>query len=115
MVPKVMGHKIELIIIQPFYYLESKYSQDKKGSWIRDEHGKRVKDDYQTFVKENRLRVICDIADIKLHGEYANKDGKVLKTRSQVFNVASGDYYKVAHSIDEINQALKPKKPIGYI
>lgn len=107
MVPKTQGKDVELFVIQTIYKKEKVRGKNEFGMIITQEKDK--------FIKEAWAKVWMDKNDINPYGEYVGSKGEILKSRTLVYNKASQSFYKVAHSVDEIRQAMQYSNThIGY-
>jgi hypothetical protein len=104
-VPKVNGQNIQFIIVQPLY--ESKTKKDK------DADGNKILIETTKFIKENYLKVWMSKNDIGAFGEYVGSKGRILKSRTKIFNRLTNTYQDVAHSLKEMEQVMMPDK-IGF-
>lgn len=116
MAPLIDGDDIRLFVIQSIYEKQTKSLRDPRGHLIKDEAGKSIKTTNDKFIKEGFVKVWFNKNDIRPFGEYIGSKGQVVKNRTLIYSPSTQTYYKVAHSIDEMEKALMhPRKnAIGY-
>lgn len=116
MIPKTIDkEQIEVFVIQPL--TKNKLITVKEnGKPQKDPYGNTLKIEEEKFVKENWLRVQMYKKDIRVKGEYVGVNGKKVKNRCMIYNSASQAYYKIAHTLDELNFTLSEeiKEKVGF-
>lgn len=115
MKPRVKDNDIEIMVIRPLSSIKTK-NLKVDGKTMKDADGKSIKETKQEFIKETFLKTWMDRRDIASRGEYIGSNGKKLTTRSEIYNKATNQFYTVAHSIQELNEAIHfdQKIPVGF-
>jgi hypothetical protein len=114
MKPKIEGNNIQLFVVQTVMKKDVKSLRDGNGKIVKDGFGKSIKGESEKFIREAYCKVWFDKNDIKPFGEYVGAGGKVLKNRTLIFSGQAQAYYKVAHSLGEMEDVLLNKTKIGY-
>lgn len=109
MKPIINGDNIRVLVIKPMY---STHTRDFKiaGKRVKDADGNKIKEQEEKFEKEIYLKTWMEKRDIVYYGEYLGSSGTKLKTRSEIYNRLTQQFYHVAHSVEEMKDALQPKR-----
>ena len=105
MKPKVDGLSILVNVIEKIVKHEEKTVV---------KNGKKVKMERDKFVRNARLRTWFRKNDIRTYGDYIDNKGRVIKTKCNIYDLSSGQWYNVDHSMDEIHEAINEIGSIGF-
>lgn len=107
MMPKIKGKDVQFFVVQPVY--KSKVVKKK------NEFGLLTNQEVNTFVKEVYAKVWMERGAIGPYGEYVGSKGELLINRTLIFNRSTDSYYKVAHTLGEVEKVLQlDQTSIGY-
>lgn len=114
--PKIEGDEIQIFIIEPVYNKKVTKVKGSDGKPMYDIMGNIMKSQTDKFIRHNYLRVWMKKRDITIYGQFTGSKGQVVKNQCLIFNSASNNSYRVAHTVDEIHEAKHDKieRNIGF-
>lgn len=115
---KITEDSIELKIVNPVYKIILQPVKDNRGRFVRDELKRIIKEEKQKFVKDLLVPHNFLIEGITSYGKTITSKNELAKKRSIVYDKYSARYYTVAHTTEEIHDALRKnpqRSPIGFL
>lgn len=97
-------------VVRPVYRTELVPIKDNRGRKVKDDVGRIIKEEKDVFVKDVYMPTEFLLDGITLHGKTLTKAGTIAKQRCIIFDRYTGQYFTVAHSLEEISEALSPRR-----
>lgn len=107
---KVLGDRMIAKVIKPVYRTELVPIKDSRGRKVKDDLGRIIKEERDIFIKDVFMSTEFLLDGITFHGKTLTKSGTVAKQRCIIFDRYTGQYFTVAHSLEEISEALSPRR-----
>ncbi len=115
---KTIQDLIELKIVNPIYKVVLQPVKDNRGRFVRDDLKRIIKEEKQKFVKDLLIPHHFLKEGITSYGKTITSKNELAKKRSIVYDKYSARYYTVAHTTEEIHEALykdEERVKIGFL
>lgn len=110
--------ELELKIVNPIYKIVRKPIKDGRGRYVKDDLNRIVKEEVPVFVKDLLVPHSFLAEGVSAYGKTMTRKNEIAKKRSVIYDKYSARYYTVAHSKEEIEDALKQaydRPPVGFL
>lgn len=84
------------------------------GKSVKDEHGRKIKEEIDVFVKDIIVPTTFYKESITIYGITLNDNYKLQKNKTTIYDKYSNKVYVVNHSVDELEKAKNYKNPVGF-